>query len=180
MAAFGGGNMIRYADIIRESVVDGPGIRVVAFLQGCPRHCYGCHNENLISLEGGEFVTEEEFANIILSQLSPIHRGITFSGGDPIIQSDQLEQVISIIKAKRPNIDIWVYTGYVYEEISRLSIMKQIDVLVDGPFEMDKRNVWLAFRGSQNQRIIDVQESRVLGKVVEVDFDGLSAISSIA
>ncbi|MDU2066513.1 MAG: anaerobic ribonucleoside-triphosphate reductase activating protein [Sporomusaceae bacterium] len=170
------GKMIRFADIIGESVVDGLGIRVVAFLQGCPRHCFGCHNEALLSPEGGKNMTEEALAELILAKLSPIHRGITFSGGDPLWQADALEKVISLVKAKKPNIDIWLYTGYVYEEVAELPLMKQIDVLIDGPFEMAQKSLLLPFRGSANQRVIDMRQTRVHGSVVEFRFDEQAAV----
>ena len=168
--------MIRCADIINESVVDGPGIRMVVFLQGCPRHCPGCHNEQLIPVEGGRQWAEEDFAELILGRLSPLHRGITFSGGDPLMQAEALATVAAIIKARRPVTDIWLYTGYVYEEIENFPVMKYVDVLVDGPFIKAQKNLDLAFRGSANQRIIDVAQTRAAGEVVECYFDNISKV----
>lgn len=166
--------MIHYADIIHESVVDGPGLRLVAFLQGCPRHCPGCHNEKLIPAEGGKQMTEQHFAEAILDKLSPLHRGITFSGGDPLLQADALAEVSAIIKTERPATDIWIYTGYLYEEIKDLPVMQHVDVLVDGPFISSHKNLNLVFRGSANQRIIDVVQTRLTGKVVELFLDNVS------
>ncbi len=162
--------MIKYADIISESMVDGTGIRVTAFLQGCPRSCEGCHNFSLQSEEGGREIEEEEFARILMDRITPVHKGITFSGGDPLAQDEALFKVISYIKQKRPDLDIWVYTGFVFEDIKNLPLLNLIDVLIDGPFVMEKRDLSLAFRGSSNQRIIDVGESLKKGEVVELDF----------
>jgi len=166
--------MIRYAHIIQESVVDGPGIRMTVFLQGCPRHCEGCHNEHLVPVEGGKQSAAQDFASLIIGRLSPLHRGVTFSGGDPIMQAEALAEVAAMIKAKRPANDIWVYTGYLYEEIENLRVMQFIDVLIDGPFITAQKNLNLAFRGSSNQRIIDVVQTRLTGKIIELYFDSIS------
>ena len=158
--------MIRVARILGESVVDGPGIRAVAFLQGCPRHCPGCHNIDLLPPEGGDQCTAEELANALLAEITPIHRGITFSGGDPLMQADVLGDVVFLLKRARPQLTIWLYTGYLFEEVRDLPVLQGIDVVVDGPFEQDKRDLSLPFRGSSNQRIIDVPASLGAGKAV--------------
>lgn len=160
--------MIRYADVLNDSIVDGSGIRVVAFLQGCPRRCEGCHNPSLLSSEGGKEVTERELAKMLLKKLTAKHAGITFSGGDPLLQSDALYNVISFIRNKRPDVNIWVYTGYLYEEVKDLPVMHLIDVLVDGPFRIGEKDISLFFKGSGNQRIIDVPNSLKSKKVIEM------------
>lgn len=161
--------MIRYADIVRESVVDGTGIRVVVFLQGCNLRCDGCHNPSLQPMEGGREISEEEMVDLILASVTALHRGVTFSGGEPTLQADSLFKVISMLKAREPRLDIWVYTGRVFEEVKDLPVMKLIDVLVDGPFIKARKTMTLPFRGSSNQRIIDVQKSLASGFVVELD-----------
>lgn len=163
--------MIRYHDIVNESVVDGTGIRLTVFLQGCPRHCEGCHNPELLSMEGGTAVREEEFADQLLGKLSPLHRGITFSGGDPLAQPEALLKVINLLKKRKTNLDVWVYTGYTFEEVKNWPVLKIIDVLVDGPFLLKEKNLGLPFRGSNNQRIIDVAETIQRGEVTEFRFD---------
>lgn len=163
--------MIRYHDIVNESVVDGTGIRLTAFLQGCPRHCEGCHNPELLPMEGGIVVTEKEFADLLLSKLSPLHRGITFSGGDPLAQPEALFKVITLLKKKKTSLDIWVYTGYIFEKVKDWPVLKVIDVLVDGPFLLKERNLGLPFRGSNNQRIIDVAKTLQTGKITEFKLD---------
>jgi anaerobic ribonucleoside-triphosphate reductase activating protein len=161
--------MIRLADIINESIVDGIGVRVVVFLQGCINNCEGCRNPDLKPLEGGQEITEQELADLVLGILTPIHRGITFSGGEPMLQADKIVEVISRIKNERPDLDFWLYTGYLYEEYSGHSVMEQIDVVVDGPFIQGERNASCVFFGSANQRLIDVKESQRLGKTIQIE-----------
>lgn len=168
--------MVHCAEVLAESVVDGSGIRVVAFLQGCPRHCPGCHNEKLLLAEGCKAITEEELATMILGEATSLHQGITFSGGDPLMQADPLNAVIKIIRERKPRLNIWVYTGYLYEEVQNLPVMSLIDVLVDGPFIMEQRDLTLAFRGSANQRIIDVKRTRQLGECIELHLDQNKAV----
>lgn len=165
--------MIRYADIVKESVVDGPGIRMTVFLQGCPRHCEGCQNEELLPLDGGRKLAEAAFAELLLKNISPLHQGITFSGGDPLIQAEALQQIIKLIKQSKPQLDIWVYTGYVYEDIKDLPVIRLIDVLVDGPFIQEQKDLRLAFRGSTNQRVIDVQKSLQCGRLIQLAVDNI-------
>lgn len=160
--------MIRYADIIKESIADGTGIRVVAFLQGCPRRCEGCHNPELLPVEGGKEITEEGFAEMLTQSVTPLHRGITFSGGDPLLQAQSLDRVIALVKQRHPRLDIWVYTGYTFDQVKDLPVMKLVDVLVDGPFILAQRDLGLPFRGSANQRIIDVPGSLAKGEVIEI------------
>ena len=163
--------MIRFGDLIAESVVDGLGVRSVAFLQGCTLACPGCHNPSLQPVDGGTKVSEEHFVRDILDTITPLHRGVTFSGGEPLLQSESLFSVISLIKQTRPDLDIWVYTGYLFEEVRHLQAISLVDVLVDGPFIASERDFSCPFRGSKNQRIIDVPRSLELGRVVEVDLE---------
>lgn len=162
--------MIRFADIIDESVVDGLGIRVVLFLQGCLNNCEGCHNPDLKPLEGGQDMEETELAGILLDRITPMHRGITLSGGEPMLQADNLVKVISIVKSARPDLDFWLYTGHLYEEIADHPVISLVDVVVDGPFIRSQRDSSCVFYGSANQRVLDVRESRKLGKAVELKF----------
>ncbi|PKM78914.1 MAG: anaerobic ribonucleoside-triphosphate reductase activating protein, partial [Firmicutes bacterium HGW-Firmicutes-13] len=104
----------------------------------------------------------------LLDRITPVHNGVTFSGGEPLAQPEALLKVISHIKEKRPDIDIWVYTGFSFEEVINLPVLNLIDILVDGPFVMEKRDLSLAFRGSSNQRIINVPESLKRREVVEL------------
>lgn len=161
-------DLLKIADILVESVVDGKGLRTVIFFQGCPHHCEGCHNAKLLPFEGGKSYTPEMLAREILAKMTPIHKGVTFSGGDPLAQSEELLQVIKILRKEKPNLNIWTYTGYLFEEVKSYPVLKEIDVLVDGPFILSKRDISLPFRGSANQRIIDLPKTFATGAVQEL------------
>lgn len=154
---------MRVLGYLPNSIVDGVGIRQVFFLAGCPHHCKGCHNPQSWSPTGGEHYTVEE----VVSQALRSPHNVTFSGGEPLYQLTEFNAVASLIK---PHRTIWVYTGYTWEQIigneAMKSVLPNIDVLVDGRFEEDKRDKNLVFRGSSNQRIIDVKKSLEQDKVV--------------
>lgn len=154
---------MRVLGYLPNSIVDGVGIRQVFFLSGCPHHCNGCHNPQSWNPSGGVNWTVEE---VILRTLGSSYN-VTFSGGEPLFQLTELNAAMSVIK---PYKSIWVYTGYTWEQIMEndalKSVLPNIDVLVDGRFEEDKRNPELVFRGSENQRIIDVQKSLKENKIV--------------
>lgn len=157
---------IRIAGAVKESIVDGPGIRYVVFTQGCPFHCKGCHNVQAQSLTGGVDVKLRVLYDEIKE--NPLVKGVTFSGGEPFIQSTPLSVFADILKSEGYN--LWSYTGFLYEKLSSDPIYKRLleklDVLVDGPFVLAKKSLELDFRGSSNQRIIDVQKSLKSNKVV--------------
>lgn len=161
--------MLQVAAILEESIVDGPGIRTVIFFQGCPRHCEGCHNPDLLPFEGGIAYTPQQLADEVFAKLTPLHRGITLSGGDPLAQAEGLLDFLQIVRRKRPELTVWCYTGYWYDEVSDYNVLEMIDVLVDGPFVLEQRNLDLPFRGSDNQRLIDMPMTMKSGAVVEVD-----------
>ncbi|SFG58587.1 anaerobic ribonucleoside-triphosphate reductase activating protein [Desulfotomaculum arcticum] len=161
---------LRISGFIRESVVDGPGFRLVIFTQGCPRQCPGCHNPDLIPTEGGQEVGSEDVLKLVDENITPLTKGITISGGDPLMQSAALAEVLPVVRDKYPKLDIWAYTGYTFEQVKDLPAMKYIDVLVDGAYEQDKRDLNLAFRGSANQRIINVPKSLRHNEAVVLDF----------
>ena len=154
---------MRVLGYLPNSIVDGVGIRQVFFLAGCPHHCKGCQNPQYWNPSGGEHYTVKEIITKALS--SPYD--VTFSGGDPLYQLVELDAVMRLIKPKK---GIWVYTGFTWEEIMEnaalKSVLENIDVLVDGRFEEDKKNPELLFRGSENQRIIDVQKSLEANEIV--------------
>ena len=145
---------LRVSGFVKESVVDGPGFRMVIFTQGCPRHCRGCHNPDLIVPVGGQEMTPEEVVGMIKNNITPLTSGITFSGGDPLMQAEALDAVLSLVRRELPQFNIWVYTGYLYEDVKDLPALKHAHVLVDGPYQEDQRDLSLPFRGSTNQRII--------------------------
>lgn len=164
---------IRIAGIIKESIVDGPGIRMVVFAQGCKHKCPGCHNPQTHSFEGGELVTVDSI--IEQAKKNPLLDGITFSGGEPFEQAEAFTSLAR--EAKKLNLDIMTYTGYTYEYIIKNSykhrgwdtLLNETDILVDGRYEEDKRNLLLKFRGSENQRLIDVKRSKEEKRIVVID-----------
>jgi len=162
-------NTIRTSGIVEESIVDGPGIRLVVFSQGCKHNCKGCHNPQTHSFENGQMINIEDILEII--NKNPLLDGVTFSGGDPFEQAESFAELGK--EVKELGLNIITYTGYTYEEIIK-SIDKKgwkdllyvTDVLIDGPFEINKRSLELKFRGSSNQRIIDVKKSLENNNVV--------------
>jgi anaerobic ribonucleoside-triphosphate reductase activating protein len=156
-------NQIRVAGIINESIVDGPGIRMVIFAQGCKHHCKGCHNPQTHTFEGGEVVETEKIISEI--KRNPLLDGVTFSGGDPFEQASDFAALA--VKVKEMGLNVITYTGYTYEQIVNSStknegfkkLLENSDMLVDGPFQLERKNLMLKFRGSENQRIINVPKS---------------------
>ena len=152
---------LRLAGVIRESIVDGPGIRTTVFAQGCPHRCEGCHNPQTWDPESG-IVFDKEAEKELFEILGRDYiSGITFSGGDPLFEGNRMgiERLARKVKLEYPDKNIWLYTGYRWEEISALPMMQFIDVLVDGRFMEDLKDTKLHWKGSFNQRIIDVQKS---------------------
>jgi len=165
---------IRLSGIAYESLVNGPGMRRVFFAQGCKHNCKGCFNPDTHDFYGGE---EKDLDELIEDTLdNPILRGVTFSGGDPWEQADKFAYMAKAFKEK--GLNIWSYTGYTYEHIIEHKdeyegwndLINNIDVLVDGKFEDDKQQDGLKFRGSTNQRIIDVKESMRLNEVITIEY----------
>lgn len=162
---------MRYHDITKDDMKNGDGLRVVLWLSGCRHHCPGCQNPVTWDPEGG-LVFDETARREIEEQLEkPYISGITFSGGDPLFPGN-LEEVTACcreIKRRFPQKTIWLYTGEVWEDICRLEILRYLDVLVDGRFEAEKKDNQLHWRGSTNQRVLDVKESLKLGEPVLYD-----------
>lgn len=156
---------VRVSGIIQESIVDGIGLRYVIFFQGCPHNCKGCQNPQTHSFSAGTFVDMHEIIKEIIN--NPLLDGVTFSGGEPLCYPKQCSIIAEEIKQHGKT--VWMYSGYTYEEIIknyRWSILRNVDVLVDGKFVLEQRDLDLRFRGSRNQRIIDVQKSLCENKVV--------------
>jgi len=165
--------MIRTAGIVEESFVDGPGIRFVVFAQGCSHNCTGCHNPHTHDFNGGSFMSIDE----IISRMrkNPLLDGITLSGGEPFEQADKMGLLAA--RTKEMGYDVMAYSGYRYEEILEKSerdkgwqsLILNTDILVDGRFELENKDLLLKFRGSKNQRIIDVKESMKFRKAIILD-----------
>jgi anaerobic ribonucleoside-triphosphate reductase activating protein len=159
---------MRYHNITKDDMLNGDGLRVVLWTAGCSHGCKECHNPVTWDPNGGlEFddVAKKE----IFDELDKNHiAGITFSGGDPLHTSnrEQVQELAKEIKEKYPTKTIWLYTGYLWEEIKDLELVGSLDVVVDGKFEIAKRDVQLHWKGSSNQRVIDVQKTLQSGSVV--------------
>ncbi len=158
---------LRLAGIEPESIVDGPGIRFVLFLQGCLRKCPGCHNPGTWPLEDGTEMDTEKILSMI--HADPLCHGVTFSGGEPFLQADAAAELAGWLHQE--GYEVACYTGYLFEELLAgpkewKDLLEQIDVLIDGPYIEAERSLELKFCGSTNQRIIDVPESLLTGKVV--------------
>lgn len=159
---------LRVAGIVRESVVDGPGFRYVIFAQGCTHCCKGCHNPDTHALDGGYAADIEGLIEDI--KQSKYIDGVTFSGGEPFLQADAFLHIAQ--RLKETNMNIVCYTGFTFEELmdskneSRKMLLGYIDMLIDGPYVEELKDLSLIFRGSRNQRIIDVQSSLKEQRVV--------------
>ena len=141
-------------------IENGPGCRVTIWIPGCTHKCHGCHNAWTANYNQGEDFTIDDFNKLCSVLDKPYIKGLTISGGDPLDQDDatliDLCQLVFDIKNKYPSKDIWLYTGYYKDDLHgiQLDILNYIDVLVDGPYEQDKRDLTIPFRGSTNQNII--------------------------
>lgn len=161
---------IRLASTLQsDSIVDGEGIRTVVWTQGCPHNCPFCHNPQTHDFKGG-FLEDIDTIKEELSKLKG-QDGITLSGGDPMVQPLQCLEIAK--EAHRLKMNVWCYSGYRFEEIMENKNMKklleEVDVLVDGKFLIKERSMDLYYRGSRNQRVIDVKKSLKEGKVVEIE-----------
>ena len=160
--------MLNLAGIQTDSIVDGPGIRTTFFCQGCPHHCEGCHNPETWDFGCGTDMDEETLVEIVKS--NPLCRGVTFSGGEPFAQAAGFAKLAKLLKEK--GYEVASYSGYTFEELlegsaEQRQLLENIDVLIDGPFLMAQKSLELVFRGSRNQRILDVPKSLAAGRAVE-------------
>lgn len=153
-----------------NSYVDGPGIRMAIFFQGCIKHCEGCHNQNSWPMYGGQKYDTEVFKKAMVND--KLLDGITLSGGEPFLQPVAALDLASF--AKKRGLSVWCFSGYTFEEImewqdNRKELLKHIDVLVDGPFVKGLASMDLRWKGSSNQRLVDVKKSMEKGEVVLYD-----------
>ncbi len=152
---------MRYHNITKDDMLNGDGLRVVLWVAGCSHCCKECHNPLTWDPDGG-LPFDEKAKQEIFEQLDkPYISGITFSGGDPLHAANRMEirNLMAEIKEKYPGKTIWLYTGDSWENIYHYSLMKYVDVLVDGEFQAERKDVKLLWKGSSNQRVIDVQKS---------------------
>ncbi len=161
---------VQLAGLVEESVVDGPGMRFVIFTQGCEHRCVGCHNPQTHDPNGGETVTVDWLKEEINHQ--KLIRGITFSGGEPFMQAEAMAELARYAKEKK--LHTLAYTGYTFEQLLAMGetnkgaadFLASLDMLVDGPFILAQRDITLKFRGSTNQRLLDVPKSLLKGQAV--------------
>ena len=170
--------MVKVASIEKESTVDGDGWRYVIFAQGCSHNCLGCHNPSTHDFNAGVDMDETEIIEQIFE--NPLIEGITLSGGDPFFQAKELTMICCAVKTAE--LTVWAYTGFTFEKFldfingketdsrinkDMINLLNYIDVVVDGPFILSERTLDLRYRGSRNQRLINVKESLKQNKVVE-------------
>lgn len=161
---------LRVAGIVQDSIVDGPGLRTAVFLQGCRRHCKGCHNPQTHDYAGGNLLSLSDILHKIISNVS---KNVTFSGGEPFDQAKDLTNLAIVLKVY--DYHIMAYTGYTWDELikddEKLALLQYIDILVDGPFIEEQKTASACYKGSSNQRMIDVPESFANGSVVLSPYD---------
>lgn len=165
---------LKIAGTVNDSIVDGPGIRFTIFTQGCPHRCEGCHNPHTHDFNGGTLCETDEILEKIFA--NPLLDGITLSGGDPFCQAKPLAEICKKVREK--GLDVITYTGYTFEyllshadeENGWRELVELSDFIIDGRFEIAKRSLALHFRGSSNQRIIDVKKSLESGEVIQVEW----------
>lgn len=164
---------MRIAGTINDSIVDGPGFRFTVFTQGCPHRCPGCHNPKTHDFEGGRLADTQEI--IEKFRKNELLDGITLSGGEPLCQSEACRVLARA--AHESGLNVWCYTGYTFEELMEgfeahpewAALLQEVDVLVDGRFILAQRTLEARFRGSKNQRLIDVPASLAQGRAVVME-----------
>ncbi len=172
---------LNIAGIQNDSIVDGPGIRYAIFVQGCPHHCEGCHNPETWEFGTGRDVTLDEIIEKI--KQDPLLDGVTYSGGEPFTQAKALCELTDRIRAEFPKLTVMSYTGFTLEQLLErgnaencfTELLKRLDYLVDGPFILAQKSYELKFKGSANQRFLDVQRTLKEGKPVlyQDDWDNI-------
>ena len=160
--------MLNVSGIVSDSIVDGPGIRTTIFSQGCPHHCKGCHNPETWAFGCGTDIPVKAIVDIVKS--NPLCKGVTFSGGEPFSQAAAFAKLAVLLKAE--GYEVASYSGYTFEELlegseAQQQLLSVIDILIDGRFLLEQKSLEIAFRGSRNQRILDVKKSLAEGRAVE-------------
>lgn len=144
----------RIAGVVKDSIVDGPGLRHAVFFQGCPHRCSGCHNQHTWKFNGGELMEIEEIAQAAIDD--PLCSGVTLTGGEPLSQAEAACELAAL--CDKAGLSVWLYTGYKYEDVQDLPVFQHVEVVVDGPYIENLRDYRLEWRGSGNQRIIRLRE----------------------
>ncbi len=167
---------MRIAGLIKNDMVDGSGFCVSLWTQGCPHRCPGCHNPETWDFNGGTVMTLDELEKEIFEALNAngVERNFSILGGEPLCEENlyDVAKIISKVRRNFPDRKIFVWTGYTYEELKEKNslvlnaLLNNIDILIDGRFEIDKRDITLWLRGSRNQRVIDMQKTLETGRVI--------------
>ena len=159
---------MNYHKITPVDIANGDGCRVTFWVSGCEHHCHNCHNPETWNLESGKPFTRSDYLYLLECLDKHYIDGLTFSGGDPLHTKnrDEITNLCILVRRVFPEKSIWLYTGYLWEKVRHLPIMNYIDVLVDGKFEEEKSVLDLQYRGSLNQRVIDVKESITKGEII--------------
>lgn len=163
---------MKYSNIVYNDTANGQGMRISFFVQGCPHHCKDCFNQESWDFNGGIEFTQEVLDEIlyVFNSFKNGYDGITLLGGEPFANLELINLIIDNFRSKFPDKTIWVYSGWTYEELlkdkRKLETLSKCDILVDGRFEIDKRDITLKFRGSSNQRLIDVKKSLLQKEVI--------------
>lgn len=161
---------MRIANFVQDSIVDGPGLRFTLFVQGCPHHCEGCHNPQTHDFNGGKEMPVDAIIKELLS--NPLTDGLTLSGGEPFAQPDDCAEIAEAAKSK--GLNVWAYSGWTFEQLLQDTrpgvrrLLQSCDVLVDGPFILAEKSLAFKWRGSRNQRLINVQASLASGIAEEL------------
>ena len=160
--------MLDLSGIVSDSIVDGPGIRTTIFSQGCPHHCPGCHNPETWAFGCGTPLDTDSIVEIV--RFNPLCRGVTFSGGEPFAQAEGFAELAQALKTL--GYEVASYSGFTFEELlhgseAQKKLLNSIDILIDGPFLLSEKSLEIAFRGSKNQRILDVPKSLAAGQAIE-------------
>lgn len=159
---------MRYHNITKDDMLNGDGLRTVLWLSGCSHCCYKCQNPVTWDPNGGLAFDESAKAELFENLGKSYTSGVTFSGGDPLYLGNRLEllELVKEIKEKFPTKTMWLYTGYLWEEIKDLEVVSYLDVVVDGEFVYEQMDTSLQWKGSANQRVIDVQKTLAKGEVI--------------
>lgn len=163
-------DIIRISAVVQDSIVDGPGLRMTVFTQGCPHRCPGCHNPHTHDFEGGY----DERIDVLAEKMrrNPLLDGLTLSGGEPFAQAGACARLAK--RAHELGLSVWTYSGYAFEQLLQMqdadvrALLAETDVLVDGPFLLEQRSLELKFRGSANQRILDMKKSLKAGLAIDL------------
>ena len=161
---------MRIAQVVQDSIVDGPGFRLAVFTQGCPHGCPGCHNPDTHDFAGGTEMSVDEIIEKL--KKNPLMKGLTLSGGEPFCQAEDCLELARRARACGVR-TVWAYSGWTFEQLlnsedsGKIALLHELDVLVDGPFVLAQRSLTIPWRGSTNQRLIDVKSSLEAGRAVE-------------